>query len=303
MRRLATIRISLSLYAGAALMLGQHESTAANAPAAPPAQITADAFYMAPPSTPAMTRSPEELPYTAINRMLAPLPADAPKASTNPRDLEGTWIHREAYTPRIKRTLTGAPLPLTQASADILTTRINADNGGKPLVNASTSCRPPGQPKELNLNFPFSILQTRDMIFVVFEEFHSIWKIDLKKKDHAGAPREYSGHSIGHWDGDTLVVETTQYRQPLWLDAAGTPVSTDGRLIHRIRKEADSQGLEIITTVDDPAMYSEPWSFVRRMMWRPDKMIHAEYNCEEQVGGADGQQRYGIGDSAQRAAP
>jgi hypothetical protein len=103
------------------------------------------------------------------------------------------------------------------------------------------------------------------------------------------------GDSVGHWDGNTLVIDTINFKRPLWLDVDGTPTSNDVHLIQRIRKINEGGAmLEIVTTIDDPEMYAAPWSEVRIYAWRPDKQTFAEYNCEEQVGDAHGVDRYGM---------
>jgi hypothetical protein len=94
------------------------------------------------------------------------------------------------------------------------------------------------------------------------------------------------GYSTGHWDGNTLVVETTNMKQGLYLDVDGTPLSANGKLITRIRKIDDGQRrpfLEMETTIVDPTYYDEPWSVVRRFGWNPSSSFR-EYNCEEQIG-------------------
>jgi hypothetical protein len=107
--------------------------------------------------------------------------------------------------------------------------------------------------------------------------------------------RDYMGDSVGHWDGGTLVVETVGFKDPMWIDVSGTPLSRDARMIHRIRKiDEDGPALEIITTFDDPKLYTSKWSMVKTFAWRPDKAIFAEYNCEQQVGSPESIAAYGV---------
>jgi hypothetical protein len=103
----------------------------------------------------------------------------------------------------------------------------------------------------------------------------------------APAEKAYMGHSVGHWDGSTLVVETKDFKQAMWLDVEGTPLSANGKLTQRIRKVDNGDRepyLEIITTIDDPVYYTKPWSVVRSFGWTPNLAYHKEYNCEEQIG-------------------
>jgi hypothetical protein len=142
-----------------------------------------------------------------------------------------------------------------------------------------------GQSWQMDLNFPFSILQTKTRITVLFEEYHGFWQISMSPQEVANAPKAYMGNSVGHWDGDTLVVETTGFKQSLWLDVDGTPASTEAKLTQRIRKvHTDHWFLEVVNTLDDPLFYKRPWTWVRAYDWRPDMAAFAEYNCEEQTG-------------------
>ena len=217
-----------------------------------------------------------------------PLPANAPMPPSDPRDFQGTWFHNLPLEFRAQKDMYGAPVPYTMEGAKIISRRVLSLKDGKPFVNASALCRPPGPQWQYDLNFPFQVMQTRDHIEFVFEEYHGRWNISL---DAARMPlpaqKQYMGRSVGHWDGNTLVVETTGFKQPIWLDVDGTPMSASGKLIQRIRKVNDGGHvpfLEIVTTVSDPALYTRPWSIVRTFGWDPYQALFAEYNCEEQIG-------------------
>ena len=217
-----------------------------------------------------------------------PLPADAVMPSADPRDLQGTWVHNQPLLFRSQTDMYGAAAPYTMAGANVLSRRVMSLKDGKPFINASAICRPPGPQWQRDLNFPFLIVQAKDHIEVIFEEYHGRWYIALDQQG-AGLPKakQYMGRSIGHWDGSTLVVESSDFRQALWLDVDGTPLSANGRLIQRIRKVADAGPvpyLEIVTTIVDPTYYTAPWSIVRTFGWAPHQAVFAEYNCEEQVG-------------------
>jgi hypothetical protein len=92
--------------------------------------------------------------------------------------------------------------------------------------------------------------------------------------------------SVGRWEGDTLVVETTRFKQDMWLDTVGTPASRDAKLTTRLRKVnlGDRWYLEALFTLDDPRYYTRPWSWTLPYYWSPDKAKIVEYNCEEQMG-------------------
>jgi hypothetical protein len=69
----------------------------------------------------------------------------------------------------------------------------------------------------------------------------------------------WNGYSVGHWEGDTLVVETVGYRDDLWLDAMGKPLTEKAKTIERIRRP-NYGNLEVEITIDDPKAYTAPWT-------------------------------------------
>lgn len=217
-----------------------------------------------------------------------PLPADAVMPSSDPRDLQGTWVNTLPLAFRAQNDMYGAPAPYTMAGAHVIARRVKSLKDGKPFINASATCRPPGPQWQRDLNFPFLIVQAPDHIEFIFEEYHGRWNILLDPTAAASSgQKEYMGRSVGHWDGSTLVVETSGFKQAIWLDVDGTPLSASGKLIQRIRKVNDGGHvpfLEIVTTIIDPTYYTGPWSIVRAFGWVPHQAVFAEYNCEEQVG-------------------
>ena len=80
----------------------------------------------------------------------------------------------------------------------------------------------------------------------------------------------YYGHSIGRWEGDTLVVETVGFNERSWIDRAGTPHTVDLKFIERFtRTDHDTMKYEV--TIDDPGAYTAPWSTTPfTMTWGPD---------------------------------
>jgi hypothetical protein len=69
----------------------------------------------------------------------------------------------------------------------------------------------------------------------------------------------WNGNSTAHWEGDTLVVETTGFRDDLWLDASGNPLTDQGKMTERIRRPTFGN-LEIEITINDPKAYTAAWT-------------------------------------------
>lgn len=232
-----------------------------------------------------------------------PLPPDAPKPSPDPRNLEGTWFHQDMMEIFLTKAMDGAPIPLNDKAKALLRKRADAATAGRPLSNAAVRCRPPGPIWQLDINFPFTVLQTPEEIDFVFEEFHGVWKIRMNQPHRRSGEREYMGDSIGRWEGDTLVIDTIDFKHVIWVDSdtTGAPISRDGHLETRIRKidGKDGPALSVVTEIDDPTYSNAKWSIARSYIWRPDKAIFAEYNCEDDVGRADGVSQYGFVDDSE----
>ncbi len=82
------------------------------------------------------------------------------------------------------------------------------------------------------------------------------------------------GESIGHWEGDTLVVETVNFNGRTWIDRRGLPHSEQLRVVEQIRRDGDSLTIDI--TVYDPIAYTEPWSarrVFRSVDWRIEENV------------------------------
>ena len=218
---------------------------------------------------------------------LAPLPANAPQPSSDPRSFDGSWYHADSLVFQMTTDVFGNPTPLNAAGNKVMARRLKSLTDGTPFLNAAGKCFPVGQSWQWDINFPFNIRQSKDLVEIFFEEYHGHQTISL---DPAKAPPPgYMGRSVGHWDGNTLVVENTGFKDAMWLDVFGTPASKNARLTQRIRKvKSDQWYLEVLNTIDDPTYYTRPWSWMRSYVWRPDMTLQREYNCELQTGAKDG---------------
>jgi hypothetical protein len=232
----------------------------------------------------------KQLPTIAIP--FPPLPANAARPSTDPRDLEGFYVNLERPE-RVILDETGVPPPYRPATYQLLQRRVAAADAGHPAASHMSFCRPPGFFVNFGLNFPMRLIQKPDETLFVFEEFHALWRIRMGEAAPLPAPPRYEGYSWGHWEGDTLVVTTKGVRADTWLDIAGTGHSDKAVFTHRIRKIEGGSKLEILTRIDDPEAFKAPWTHRSVLTWRPDQTDFAEFNCEESTGTAAEAERYG----------
>lgn len=89
----------------------------------------------------------------------------------------------------------------------------------------------------------------------------------------------WQGHSVGHWDGDTLVVESSGFNDQTWLDLGGHPHTEDLRITERFYRR-DFGHMELQTTFSDPTLYSRPWTISVAIDLVPDTEL-IEYVCNE----------------------
>jgi len=117
---------------------------------------------------------------------------------------------------------------------------------------------------------PRKIIQVPGQL-VILSEYNASYRqifTDGRKLDPDPNPT-WNGYSTGKWDGDVLVVQSTGFRDGLWLDGAGNPLTDAAKITERFRRPNFGQ-LEITITVDDPKAYTKPWTIILRQTLRLD---------------------------------
>lgn len=175
-------------------------------------------------------------------------------------DISGTYW-AAAYSPRIQLLGGGEP-PLNAAGKAAYAMNQAGLKDGSIVDKARRVCVPDGVPRVLATPYPFEIFQVpAGQVTFVYEMNHQVREIVLDKPlptlDALIADPRYNGHSVGHWEGDTLVVESTGYYENTFLDASGLPHSDEMSTVERIRKAGDQ--LEDVITIHDPQYYARDW--------------------------------------------
>jgi hypothetical protein len=143
-------------------------------------------------------------------------------------------------------------------------------------------CSPPGMPYIYIQLFPMQIIQTSKEVIELFEYDHSVRHIFVDGRKHpADLKPSYNGHSIGHWEGDTLVVDTIGLNGKTWLDRVGHPESEQMHIVEHIRR-VDQQTLQVDLNFEDAKSYTKPWSAQIRFRLHPDWDI-LEHVCEDNL--------------------
>jgi hypothetical protein len=205
------------------------------------------------------------------------LAAPAPRAPDGKPDLTGIWM-----APRIRVDLSqglkaGESIPFTPQGRALYDER-RANNGKD---DPGARCLPTGIPVRATLQTPFKILQTPQVTAILYESRTQFRQI---LTDGRPLPKEidwpaWQGFSIGHWEGDTFVVQSAGFNGKAWLDQVGTPASDAFRLTERFhRRDFGHMDLEMI--IEDRTMYTRPWSTFAELIFQPDTEL-IEYICEE----------------------
>jgi len=175
--------------------------------------------------------------------------------------------------------------PLEQPSftpayaAKVKAYQVEQDKGGH-QDNATANCLPPGMPQIMNQPYPMEFLFTPGKITVVIEAYSQMRRIFIDGRPHPEDPDQtFNGHSIGHWEGDTLVVDTVGFVADTPLSIGGMQHSEQMRIEERMRMTAPDR-LEIRTIIHDSVALTKPWS-TTKVLARHRNWDIAEYVCEQ----------------------
>lgn len=229
--------------------------------------------------------------------LLAAAQAGAPPAvipAADPRlQLEGVWEPLGGAildpTARAMPGNKGRPMPELsafppynaefQARYDKITADLRA---GVKLIDGSARCLPQGMPRMMVIGYPIDIIVQPNRVVLLFEpgqQRRIIHTDGRKHTDPLELDPSYSGESIGHWDGDTLVVSTIGIREDLMFDYSFAPHSDLLRITERIRRVGDT--LEDEMTLEDPKAFTGPWKIKRFYKLRPDWELK-EFVCDQE---------------------
>ena len=202
--------------------------------------------------------------------------AAIPRLPDGKPDLSGVWERPfvDDMT-KNKANQQGTPeLPFTPAGLD------NWKKYDAAKFDYTAHCLPLGLTRSMNSPFPVQLIHTTSQLAILVEmnnTFHIV-PTDGRKHPTDLGPL-WNGLSTGHWDGDTMVVETTGFNDKSRLDTAGHPHSDALHVTQRFtRTDGTHMAYEVI--IDDPKTYTSPWKNNRTFTLRPDWEL-MEYSCEE----------------------
>ena len=231
-------------------------------------------------------------------------PAAATKtAAGSIPDLSGVWVsgvatgqsrgyrnRKDPVTPETDETddavFRHIPLPLQPWAAEKFEYNRDPTNpytqGRNELSPYLNACSPQGPTVDWQFgNFPFEVIQSPKRVLLIFERDHEVRQIWTDGREH---PKDFGhnwmGHSIGHWEGDTLVADTIGLNDLTWFDKAGHVHSDQLHLIERL-KRVEPGKLRLDVTFDDPKAFTQTWSAFRYFYLKPDWELDEEILCED----------------------
>lgn len=197
------------------------------------------------------------------------------------QDVSGFWWAQK-YTPALE-IMGGGALPLNEAGRAQYEANMAGLRDGSLIDEARRHCLPDGVPRILGSPYPFRIVHTPGQTTIIHELNNVVRYVHMDRPldppDELQILPYYSGHSVGRWEDDTLVIETGGFNEKTFLDATGAPHSCEMSTVEHIRKLEDGT-LEDVVTITDPVYYSEPFS--ARFVYDNDPGLRIQdYVCGE----------------------
>jgi len=143
-------------------------------------------------------------------------------------------------------------------------------------------CAPSGIPRQTYTPFGFQIVQPRGAVAILYEAEHAYRVIRTDGSRHVPAAiKMWQGDSIGHWEGNALVVDSTNFNGRTWLDMSGNFTTDSLHVVERLTP-VDANTVRYEATIEDPTIYARPWTirFPLRRVTQPGYYI-MEFACHE----------------------
>jgi hypothetical protein len=246
-------------------------------------------------------RAPADAPKTAAGQI--DMNGPVPRTADGKPDLSGLWRGAPFAGPGRRGGGAGAPqgpppdptappaanflniaanisggVPLTPFAAELLKTRV----AGNSRDNPEAHCLPMGIVQLHTQGAPRRYIQTPRQLVILYEASMERREIftDGRSLPPQGDPQPFwNGYSAGRWDGDTLIVESNNFRDGGWLDVRGTPLTDEGRITERFRRTSYGR-MDVDITVDDKKAYTKPWTVRLTQTLIPDEDL-IEFVCLE----------------------
>ena len=212
---------------------------------------------------------------------------DGPRTSNGQPDLNGIWqvLSTAAWDIRAHNAEDGVPAGLSVVEGNDIpyqpwaATQQQENYTNRMREDPVRKCYLPGVPRVTYLPYPFRILQTPDHVVMTYEFAHAVRIIYTDGSPHPLPNDFWMGDSRGHWDGDTLVVDTTHFNGQTWFDAAGNFHSDALHVVERYTPTS-SFHIDYEVTIEDPNVFTRPWTMRMPLYRRMEEGLQLlDYDC------------------------
>lgn len=214
-------------------------------------------------------------PPSAVSQDNAPK-GKAPRKPNGKPDFSGVWQSpRMADVTKDTACCKGVPnLPFTPWGKQ------EWENYDAAKSDYAGACLPFGLLRSVGGPHPIQIIQDENYIVMLYEQNSWFHITPIDGRPHRTDPDpSWFGDSVGHWEGDTLVIDTVAFNGKTKVDTIGHPISDQLHTVERFTR-TDLGHIAYTVTIDDPKAYTKPWDSVRTWILRPEWEIE-EYSCEE----------------------
>jgi len=219
---------------------------------------------------------------------VTPAPSyDGPRTTAGRPDLNGIWqvLSPAAWDIRAHNAQDGVPAGLGVVEGNDIpyqewaVTQQQENYANRMTEDPVRKCYLPGVPRTTYMPFPFRILQTPDHVVMTYEFAHVVRIIYTDGSPHPLPNDFWMGDSRGHWDGDTLVVDTTHFNDRTWFDAAGNFHSDALHVVERYTPTS-SYHISYEVTIEDPNVFTRPWTMRMPLYRRMEEGLQLlDYDC------------------------
>ncbi len=212
---------------------------------------------------------------------------DGPRTPEGQPDLNGIWqtLNAASWDIRPHNAQDGVPAGLGVVEGGVVPYQPwAAEQQQQNYANRLTDdpvrkCYLPGVPRITYMPFPFRILQTPDHVVITYEYAHAVRIIYTDGSPHPLPNDFWMGDSRGHWDGDTLVVDTTHFNGQTWFDAAGNFHSDQLHVVERYTPITPHH-VDYEVTIEDPEVFTSPWTMRMPLYRRMEQGLQLlDYDC------------------------
>lgn len=216
----------------------------------------------------------KNLPRTADGK--PDLNAPAPKTADGKPDLQGIWMPQGGFVFNIAVGQKDSDIPYQPWAKALYDSRQANESIDDPVGH----CIPAGVPRADAVPYPWKLIRLPDEYVILYEAVHGWRQIFMDGRAMPKDPNPtWMGYSVGHWDGDSLVIETTGFNDKGWLDNAGRPATDALKVTERLTRK-NIGTLSVAITIDDSKAYTKPWVVNETFKLLPDTEL-LEYVCNE----------------------